>query len=272
MSNYSKTTNFTAKDALASGDPNKVVKGSEHDTEYDNIATSSATKMDKVAAATDNNIVTMDSAGNAKDSTIATDGINTITSNLVGDVTGDITGNADTATTWATGRTITLTGEVTGVSAAFDGSGNLSFATVVADDQIDMANLAPVAAGDQYVFWDDTQYKPTTNFPTYAKRFECTVPYDGTFRIRFTLEGTHYGRIYKNGSAVGTERAESVGPTTYSEDLAFVAGDLLQIYNHASSDGVGASDFLTGIKISCDEAREFAKGYSNNAQQWDSGE
>ena len=39
--------------------------------------------------------------------------------------------NADTLTT---GRTISLTGDVTGTSAAFDGSGNLSFATVVADD------------------------------------------------------------------------------------------------------------------------------------------
>ena len=39
-----KTTNFAAKDSLASGNPNKVVKGGEIDTELNNIATASATK------------------------------------------------------------------------------------------------------------------------------------------------------------------------------------------------------------------------------------
>ena len=46
MSNYTKTTNFAAKDALSSGDANKIVKGTEIDTEYNNIATASATKAD----------------------------------------------------------------------------------------------------------------------------------------------------------------------------------------------------------------------------------
>ena len=44
MSNYSKTTNFTAKDSLPSGDANKIIRGSEFDTEFDAIATASATK------------------------------------------------------------------------------------------------------------------------------------------------------------------------------------------------------------------------------------
>jgi hypothetical protein len=46
MSNYTKTTDFAAKDSLPSGDPNKVVKGSEFETEYDNIATAIASKAD----------------------------------------------------------------------------------------------------------------------------------------------------------------------------------------------------------------------------------
>lgn len=46
MSNYTKTTNFTAKDSLASGDPSKIVRGSEIDTEFTNIATAVATKAD----------------------------------------------------------------------------------------------------------------------------------------------------------------------------------------------------------------------------------
>ena len=46
MSDYVKTTNFTAKDALTTGDPAKLIKGSLFDTEYDDIATAVATKYD----------------------------------------------------------------------------------------------------------------------------------------------------------------------------------------------------------------------------------
>lgn len=46
MSNYVKSVNFSAKDALNTGDPLKVARGSEIDTEYDNIATAIATKED----------------------------------------------------------------------------------------------------------------------------------------------------------------------------------------------------------------------------------
>ena len=48
MSNYTKSTNFAAKDALASGNANKVVKGAEIDTEFNNIATAVASKANGV--------------------------------------------------------------------------------------------------------------------------------------------------------------------------------------------------------------------------------
>jgi len=47
-----------------------------------------------------------------------------------------ITGNAATATTWETGRTIALTGDVTGTSGTFNGSANLSFATTLANSGV----------------------------------------------------------------------------------------------------------------------------------------
>ena len=46
MSNYTQTTNFATKDALASGNPLKIVKGTEINTEFANIATAVATKLD----------------------------------------------------------------------------------------------------------------------------------------------------------------------------------------------------------------------------------
>ena len=49
MSNYTKTTNFAAKDSLPSGNAAKIVKGTEIDTEFNNIATAVGTKADTSA-------------------------------------------------------------------------------------------------------------------------------------------------------------------------------------------------------------------------------
>ena len=46
MSNYTKATNFASKDSLASGNPLKIVKGTEIDTEFNSISTAIATKAD----------------------------------------------------------------------------------------------------------------------------------------------------------------------------------------------------------------------------------
>ena len=46
MANYTKTTNFTSKDSLSSGDTNKIIRGSEFDTEFNAISTAVQTKAD----------------------------------------------------------------------------------------------------------------------------------------------------------------------------------------------------------------------------------
>lgn len=46
MTNYTKSTNFTSKDSLPTGDSLKIVKGAEFDTEFNAIATAIATKAD----------------------------------------------------------------------------------------------------------------------------------------------------------------------------------------------------------------------------------
>ena len=46
MTNYTKSTNFTSKDSLASGNPLKIVKGTEIDAEFNNIVTAIGTKAD----------------------------------------------------------------------------------------------------------------------------------------------------------------------------------------------------------------------------------
>ena len=70
------------------------------------------------SANTPNTVVKRDGSGNFA--------AGTITANL----TGDVTGNADTATTLETARTISLAGDVTG-SVSFDGSQNVSITATI---------------------------------------------------------------------------------------------------------------------------------------------
>lgn len=46
MTSYVKSTNFASKDSLASGNPLKIIKGTEFDIEFNNIATAINTKAD----------------------------------------------------------------------------------------------------------------------------------------------------------------------------------------------------------------------------------
>ena len=53
MSNYTVTTNFANKDSLPSGSSDKIIKGSEFSTEFNNIATAVNSKVDSSRVLTD---------------------------------------------------------------------------------------------------------------------------------------------------------------------------------------------------------------------------
>lgn len=53
MTDYTQNITFATKDALSTGDPAKVIKGSDIDGEFSEIETASATKLDKYAAVTE---------------------------------------------------------------------------------------------------------------------------------------------------------------------------------------------------------------------------
>ncbi len=60
----------------------------------------------------------------------------TLVANVEGNVTGAVTGNADTATTLATARNFSLTGDVTAGAVSFDGSGNVALSTTIAANSV----------------------------------------------------------------------------------------------------------------------------------------
>ena len=70
MSDYSRQEDFSVKDALTTGDPDKVIKGSEVDSEFDALVTAVATKIDVLSGHTTNDIVYLNSVGKLVDAGI----------------------------------------------------------------------------------------------------------------------------------------------------------------------------------------------------------
>jgi microcystin-dependent protein len=79
-----------------------------------------------VATNTANRIVTRDGSGNFE----------------AGTVTASLSGNASTATTLQTGRTIALTGDVTYTSPSFNGSANVTAASTIANNAVTTGKIA----------------------------------------------------------------------------------------------------------------------------------
>ena len=86
MSNYTKTTDFEAKDSLPSGDSGKIIRGSEFETEFDAISTAIATKAD-AASPTFTGTVTIDGLTVNGNTTLGNAATDTVT------VTADIASN-----------------------------------------------------------------------------------------------------------------------------------------------------------------------------------
>jgi len=113
------------------------------------------------------------------------------------------------------------------------------------------------AAGD--VLWQYIDTELTFSLlGDYTRAREIQVGFGGTLRIKFDIlsgDGTPvYGRIYKNGVAVGTE--QSTTSTTYvtkSEDISgFEANDKIQLYirgGASSGNKIRNFRFYTAVKF-----------------------
>lgn len=101
MSTYTKITDFAAKDSLLSGNPAKVVKGTEIGAEFDSIAAADASNVKGPVSSSASTIVRWDGITGklVKASTVTIDDTGNIvgtsfTGSVVGNVTGTASGNA----------------------------------------------------------------------------------------------------------------------------------------------------------------------------------
>ena len=101
--------------------------------------------------------------------------------------------------------------------------------------------------GSEEVYLDSSEF--TTTSTVYVKGLEKESFVSGTMKVSFTLRvinvaALSYGRIYVNGSPVGTERTNgSQTPATFNEDINVEIGDLVQIYAKTSTGNtIGVKD------------------------------
>ena len=130
MSNYTKSTNFATKDNLSPGDPLKIVRGTEIDTEFNNISTAISTKTDNSAAA-----ITGGSITGITDLAIADGGTGASTAtaalnNLLPSQTSNANKYLQTDGTNATWDAVTLsTSDITGTLAVANGGTGVTSST-----------------------------------------------------------------------------------------------------------------------------------------------
>lgn len=124
------------------------------------------------------------------------------------------------------------------------------------------AGLQAYTAGDYLIQSNDTERN--TSSTSYVKVKEIKILRAGGYRIKFDIKNnggasSAYGRIYKNGVAIGTERTTtSSTDVNYSEDITgFVSGDLIQIY---AKNQIGTPTYINDFRIYCAEEGALA-GY-----------
>jgi len=130
LSNYTKSTNFATKDNLSPGDPLKIVRGTEIDTEFNNISTAISTKTDNSAAAITGGSITgitdLAVADGGTGASTAAGGLN----NLLPTQTGNANKYLQTDGTNATWDAVTLsTADITGTLAVANGGTGVTSST-----------------------------------------------------------------------------------------------------------------------------------------------
>ena len=146
-----------------------------------------------------------------------------------------------------------------GTTAVKAAAGNDARFSTVPDGYVTNAKLSGMVAGDALIGMASSEHSTTFNH-IYTKVKEIQIGQAGTLRIKFDLMGSGfyfgYGRVYRNGAAVGTEQSDkSIAYTTKSQDISgWSIGDLCQLY-YKTEYVAGSSVHVKNFKIFSDYSR-----------------
>ena len=240
MSNYTQSTNFATKDALPSGDPLKIVKGTEINTEFVNIAVAVATKAD------------------LNSPTLVTPALGTPSSGVMTNVTGlplstGVTGtlpvaNGGTGVTASTGTgSVVLSNSPTLVTPALGtpSSGTLTNATGLPIDGGTTGTL-PVArggtgvtsstgSGNVVLSNSPTLVTPALGTPASGNLANCTFP---------TLNQNTTGT-----AATATNATNAVNLITTNFTVQQSGSDLVFLYNGTRIAKLTSAGVLSAIEV-----------------------
>jgi hypothetical protein len=108
---------------------------------------------------------------------------------------------------------------------------------------------------DSNLSWSDDATVNFTNNSPYTKKKEILLNENlGAVNVKFDINSgsgnTAYGKLYKNGVAVGTEITASSGTTTSTTALTnLVVGDLLQVYCYALNGGTNGGGNVSNFRL-----------------------
>jgi hypothetical protein len=130
--------------------------------------------------------------------------IGALTGNVTGNVTGNLTGNASTASKWATARTITLGGDLTG-NVSIDGSANVTLTAAVVNDS----------------HTHDTRYYTETELDG--------GQLDNRYYTETEIDNTLIGYLTTTGKAADSDKLDNLDSTQFlrSDATDYTTGNLL---------------------------------------------
>ena len=214
MSNYTKATDFSVKDGLLTGDPAKIIKGTEIDDEFDAISVAIQTKADLASPTFTGTPLAPTAAGGTNTTQIAT------TAFVKSEISSDIT-TERSATATLTNKTINLTSNtLTGTVAQFN--------TALSDG--DFATIAGTETLTNKTLTTPTLTTPKVNVIN-EETSGSGVTVDGVLIKDNEISG-QYTPIFRD-----TEKATTSGTTIEFTGIPSWAKRITIIFNAVTNDG-----------------------------------
>ena len=179
-------------------------------------------------------------------------GTGAIAGTFTGNLTGNVTGNASTATTLATSRDFSLSGDIEASAVSFNGSGNVNLSTQIATGSIVNADINASAAIDK------TKISGTAITAADTGTVTSTMIADGTI-VNGDISssaGIAYSKLSLNSSITSADIVDGTivnGDINASAAIALskLATDPLARANHTGTQTASTiSDFDTQVRTS----------------------